>query len=113
MDQKLFDAIVGNKLSRKWSSDASIIAETVSGATPTITPVDKHEYKCGTLTSLTITNPPAEGEWVIIFTSGSTTATTTTIPNTIKGLESFTAEKGKIYEINVKDNRAVCGKWDA
>lgn len=84
--------------------------DTVSGATPTITPVDHHTYKCGTLTSLTISSPPATGEYTIVFTSGAT-ATTTTIPSTILGLESFAASANTLYEINVLDNRAVVGSW--
>lgn len=84
--------------------------DTVSGATPTITPVAHHTYKCGTLTSLTITSPPATGAYSIVFTSGST-ATVTTIPATILGLENFSAEANTLYEINVLDNRAVVGSW--
>ena len=84
---------------------------TVSGATPTISPVANNIYNCGELTSLTVSNPPATGEYTIVFTSGST-ATTTTIPNTILGLESFSAEANTLYEINVLDNRAVVGSWE-
>lgn len=88
-------------------------AETVvavEGTTPTIEPAANTIYNCGTLTSLTISNPPATGAYSIVFTSGST-ATTTTIPATILGLESFAAEANTLYEINVLDNRAVVGSW--
>lgn len=85
--------------------------DTVSGATPSITPTANHFYKCGTLTSLTISNPPATGSYSIVFTSGST-ATTTTIPSSILGLESFAPEANTMYEINVLDNRAVVGSWE-
>lgn len=88
-------------------------AETVvevSGSTPTITPAANTIYKCGELTSLTISNPPATGAYSIVFTSGST-ATTTTFPATILGLEDFAAEANTVYEINVLDNRAVVGSW--
>lgn len=84
--------------------------EEVSGSAPTIAPSPDTFYQCGTLTSLTINNPPASGAYSIVFTSGST-ATTTTIPATILGLESFAAEANTIYEINVLDNRAVVGSW--
>lgn len=83
---------------------------TVEGATPTLTPAANTIYECGELTSLTISNPPANGAYSIVFTSGST-ATTTTFPATILGLEDFAAEANTIYEINVLDNRAVVGKW--
>ena len=82
----------------------------VSGATPSITPAVNTIYKCGTLESLAITNPPASGGYSIVFTSGAT-ATTTTIPATILGLKDFAAEANTVYEINVLDNRAVVGSW--
>lgn len=81
-----------------------------TGTTPTITPAANTIYKCGELTSLTVSNPPATGSYSIVFTSGST-ATTTTIPSTILGLEDFAAEANTVYEINVFDNRAVVGSW--
>ena len=88
-------------------------AETVvevTGTTPTITPAANTIYKCEELTSLTISNPQAHGTYSIVFTSGAT-ATTTTIPATILGLEDFAAEANTLYEINVLDNRAVVGSW--
>lgn len=86
------------------------ITITVTGSDVTITPAANTIYNCGELTSLTISNPPATGAYSIVFTSGST-ATTTTIPSTILGLESFAAEVNTLYEINVLDNRAVVGSW--
>lgn len=81
-----------------------------TGSAVSVTPVNNTFYKCSTLTSLTITNPPATGAYSIVFTSGAT-ATTTTIPATILGLEDFAPEANTMYEINVLDNRAVIGKW--
>lgn len=83
---------------------------TLSDASVSITPQSNNIYNCGTLTSLTITNPPLTGEYSIVFTSGST-ATSTTIPSTVLGLESFAAEANTLYEINVLDNRAVVASW--
>ena len=83
---------------------------TVSDTDASITPTDHTLYQCGTLTSLTITNPPATGSYSIVFTSRST-ATSTTFPATILGLEDFAAEANTISEINVLDNRAVVGSW--
>lgn len=83
---------------------------TVSGSTPTITPTANTIYKCGELSSLTVSNPPEIGAYSIVFTSGST-ATTTTIPATILGLEDFVPEANTIYEINVLDNRALVAGW--
>lgn len=92
-----------------WASPAETVVE-VSGTTPTITPAANTIYHCGELTSLTISNPPANGAYSIVFTSGAT-ATTTTIPATILGLEDFAPEANTLYEINVLDNRAVVGSW--
>lgn len=83
-----------------------------SETTASITPQNNTIYQFGELTSLTITNPPAIGAYSIIFTSGAT-ATTTVIPNTMLGLEDFAAEANTIYEINVFNNRAVVGSWEA
>lgn len=83
---------------------------TVSGTTPTITPAANTLYNCGELSSLTISNPQALGAYSIVFTSGAT-ATTTTIPATILGLEDFAAEANTVYEINVLDGRAVYNGW--
>ena len=85
---------------------------TDDAATQSIEPAANTTYNCtaAALTSLTITNPPATGSYVIKFNSGST-ATTTTIPSSIHGLESFAAEANTHYEINVEDNYAVIGKW--
>lgn len=79
--------------------------------TDTLTPAINHKYVYrNPLTSLTITDPPATGAYSIVFTSGAT-ATTTTIPATILGLENFAPEANTMYEINVLDNRAVVGSW--
>lgn len=84
--------------------------ETVTGTTVIIEPENKSIYQCGELSQLTITNQTVIGEYSIVFTSGAT-PTTTVIPATILGLETFTAEANTIYEINVLDNRAVVGSW--
>ena len=91
------------------AAEAETVVE-VSGTTPTITPIHNRIYNCGEVASLTISNPPATGAYSIVFTSGST-ATTTTIPATILGLEDFAAEANTLYEINVLDSRAVIGSW--
>lgn len=84
--------------------------ETVSGSAPTVVPSPDTFYQCGTLTSLTIANPPATGAYAIVFTSGST-PTTTTIPASIHGLETFAARANTRYEISVWDNYAAVGSW--
>lgn len=105
MDRQLgeLDTWLGDK------EDAPIVV-TVSGTTPTITPIHNTIYNCDLAASLTISNPPATGAYSIVFTSGAT-ATVTTFPATILGLEDFAAEANTIYEVNVQDNRAVVGSW--
>jgi uncharacterized coiled-coil protein SlyX len=87
------------------------LQSTVSGTTVEITPANNTIYKCGVLEQLTISNPSSAGAYSIIFTSGAT-PTTTIIPATILGLETFVAAANTIYEINVLDNRAVVGSWE-
>lgn len=82
----------------------------ITGTTPTIEPQANTIYNCGEVASLTISNPPATGAYSIVFASGAT-ATVTTFPATILGLEDFAAETNTIYEINVLDNLAVVGSW--
>lgn len=84
---------------------------SVVGSSVEITPANNTIYKCGVLEQLTISNPPSAGAYSIIFTSGAT-PTTTIIPATILGLETFVAAANTIYEINVLDNRAVVGSWE-
>lgn len=104
------DSQLGELDTAVWDKQDQPIYVTVSGATPAITPLNNRIYECGELTSLTINNPPAHGAYSIVFTSGAT-ATTTTFPATILGLEDFAAEANTLYEINVLDNRAVVGSW--
>ena len=77
-----------------------------------ITPEDNTIYTCtaAALTSLTITDPPATGSYVIKFTSGST-PTTTNFPASMVFPEAFSAEASTRYEINVEDGYAVAVGW--
>lgn len=85
--------------------------QNIAETSATITPIDNTIYQCGELTSLTITNPPADGMYIIIFTSGAT-PTTTTIPTTIHGFDDFAAEANMRYEINVMNNYALIAGWE-
>lgn len=83
--------------------DASgTLIETVSGTTPAITGVPNTTYQCGEVSTMSIT-PPANGTVSVIFTSGST-ATTLTVPNTVKFPAWFDAtslDTDTIYEIMI------------
>ncbi len=85
-------------------------AVELSGTGIMLTPEADRLYRCGELTSLTITDPPAVGVWMIVFSSGAA-PTRTTIPAGILGLEDFAAEANAVYEINVLDNRALVAGW--
>lgn len=91
-------------------AETQVIA--VSGPSATITPEENCIYSCGELASLTILDSPSSGTYSIVFRSG-TTAATTVVPSVILGLEDFAAAANTIYEINVLDNRAVVGSWEA
>lgn len=89
-----------------------------TGSAVTITPAANTIYKCGTLDSLTISNPPATGAYSITFTSGAT-PTQALIPPKPAMLwqtddneppQGFPAANTR-YEINVKDTYVVLGEW--
>ena len=103
----LLDAVIRNRMG---TSDA-VRRQAVDGASPTIVPRSGVFYQCGTLDSLTVSNPPETGIWAVAFTSGDSPATTT-IPVSVKGLEAFAAKADTRYEINVLDGYAVVGCWE-
>lgn len=113
VQNKVISTALGDKADSSdlsgYEPKATVVTDLES-TSKTITPAANTIYNCGELTSLTISNPTATGSYSIVFTSGST-ATTTTIPSTILGLENFAAEANTLYEINVLDNRAVVGSW--
>ena len=78
---------------------------TVSGQSPTIAAQDNTIYKCGSISSLTLSSYPAQGAFSIVFTAD--TDVTTSFPSSLLGLEDFVAEADTEYEINVWDGRAV------
>ena len=82
----------------------SSIVETVSGTTPVITGQPNTVYKCGEVSTISIT-PPAQGTIDVYFTSGST-ATTLTLANGVKMPAWFSTsalETNTIYEIMITD----------
>ena len=86
--------------------------QTVSGTTPTITGIAGYRYKCGEVLTLSIT-PPAIGTIDVIFSSGST-ATTLTLPNTVKMPEWWDGpEANHIYELVITDGiYGVVTAWE-
>lgn len=82
----------------------------VTGSNAAIAANANTEYKCGTLTSLAINSYPNTGSFSIVFTSGATATHFVPVPG-IKGLEAFQPAANTLYEINVKDLRAVIGYW--
>ncbi len=85
----------------------SIVLE---GSEQDITPAAGKIYRCGTLTSLTVTDPPAAGLFCISFDSGTVPATTV-FPSSLIGLEHFAAMASHHYEIVVLDGYASVNQW--
>lgn len=82
--------------------DDSDFVQTVTGTAVTITGDPNVRYICGEVTTLSIT-PPANGTIIVRFESGST-ATTLTLPNTVKMPEWWIApEANYIYELCIED----------
>ena len=77
---------------------------TVSGTTTTIAASDNTIYECGELTSLTVSSFPASGKFWIWFTSGSTATN-------VSGIDNFTVEANKKYEIEVTNGYAKMWSW--
>lgn len=94
--QELYDAV------NKQYVDGVKVYVGLSNAS--ITPLANRVYNCGTLTSLTISNPPATGKYSIIFFSGATATVVT-------GIDNFTVEANKRYRINVQDGYATFDSW--
>ena len=82
----------------------AILIEDVSGSTPTLICLPNVRYKCGEVSTLSIT-PPSSGSCEVIFESGST-ATLLTVPNTVKFPAWFDAtslEADTVYDIVITD----------
>lgn len=93
--------------------DAAIV-EPVTGTTPSITVENNHIYKCGEVSSVTVSIPALTDadsvEFTVIFESGSTAAELT-MDNAITMPDGFTVESNKRYEINVMGGYAVAASW--
>ena len=91
-------------------SEAATRIVQITGSEATITPEHNCIYQCGELQTLIVTDPPHVGAWAIRFRSGAT-ATSTTVPASLLGLERFAARANTLYEINVLDRRALYHGW--
>ncbi|MEE3459850.1 MAG: hypothetical protein VZQ75_08365 [Candidatus Faecousia sp.] len=96
------NAVMGAVYERLEALEGTTV--TVEGTTPIITPAANTVYKCGTLDSLTISNPPASGKFSIIFYSGATATV-------VSGIDNFTVEASKRYRIDVEDGYATFASW--
>ena len=81
-----------------------------SGTDVTISPEAGTDYHCGEVSSLTVSDFPEIGSFVVVFTSG-TTAALLTVPTGLVMPENFTVEANTRYEINVQDGYALCAGW--
>lgn len=102
---------VQNWLDEAEAALAAIQSEIVDveGATPSITGEANRIYRCGTLTSLTLT-APEEGLMAVLFTSGGTATTISATGVTWPGWFSACEANAK-YEISIMDGMAVIAKW--
>lgn len=96
-----------------FKQDAATV-EPVAGTTPSITVEDNHIYKCGEVSSVSVSIPALTDadsvEFTVIFESGSTAAVLT-MDNAITMPDGFTVESNKRYEINVSGGYAVVASW--
>lgn len=80
----------------------------------TLTPNILHQWD--TVSSLTLTLgggvDGAVNEYTFQFTSG-TTATTLSLPSSVKFPSELTIEANKIYQISIVNNLALISSWDA
>lgn len=83
----------------------------IFGTTPTITPEANTIYNGGTLTSLTISNPPATGEYEIDFISGATPTVCAFDDIRWPDNTAPTIAANTEYEISVKNNKGLCVGW--
>lgn len=101
---------VNNLGAPSWQTPGPTVITDTSSTTPTIaSAADNTIYKfTQDITSLSVT--AGSGSYMICFHSGST-ATTTSFPVSILGLDDFVPETNTYYEINVMDGRAVWMGW--
>ena len=87
------------------------IEETVTGTTPSITAAHNTMYKCGEVSTLTIT-APATGTFGVRFTSG-TTATVLTCANVSwpEWFDPSELEANRIYELTISDRLGGVMSW--
>lgn len=102
--------VVNNLGNPAWSNIGPNVVLDTSSTTPTIaSAADNTIYKfTQDLTSLSVT--AGSGSYMICFHSGST-ATTTSFPVSILGLDDFVPETDTYYEVNIMDGRAVWMGW--
>ena len=87
-----------------------------NSSTPTIAIRNNELHDCGTVTRLTITDWPAEGDWGVEFTCPSNAATELiwsggSHPDWPDNQDTFAPEAGKKYELNVHNGKALIGVW--
>ena len=85
---------------------SGIVRETVASATPALSCVDNHYYKCGEVTTLEVVSVPANGWSFIEFVSGSVATVFTNTAN-VEGLDSFVVLANTKYQISILDGTGV------
>ena len=98
-------------------SDLSVtplpVEVTVTGTSYTCTAQDNRIYKCGELSGLTIADSAQNISFTVDFTSGST-ATVLNVPSGYMAPGGdLTPEAGMVYELNVRNGKAVLTAFEA
>ena len=78
--------------------------------TAVICPEAHTVYNCGEMSSLTLTDCPAKGSFLVIFISGAE-ATVLTTPEALVMPDEFQVDANTRYEIYVRDGYALCAGW--
>lgn len=93
-----------------FAPKTSVVTDTTSTSITLASAADNTIYEYGELTNLTVTAIPANGDFIIRFTSGAT-PTTTSFPASMVFQSAFVATADTRYEISVSDGYAVVGEW--
>ena len=93
----------------------TVVVDMTSGSTISTAIEANKMYMFGTKTSITITSLTAGksgivNEYMFQFTSSST-ATTLSVPNTVKWLSSPDIKTNKKYAVSIENNLGVIGEW--
>ena len=97
-------------------SDKTVIVDMTSGSTVSTAITPNKMYMFGTKTSIAITSLTAGesgvvNEYMFQFTSSST-ATTLSVPSTVKWITAPNIKTNKKYAVSIENNLGIIGEWN-